>query len=166
LITKLTVYLGHPSYGLTVALFGLLLGAGAGSYAVDRLSSQTAARFRMYLLLVPVLFLFILQLFLLPELSISGYASTFARILIGLCLLVPLGASLGIALPLGMKLAEAHNPRTLAWLWGINGAMSALSAICAMVVTVTFGITVCLWLALGCYIMSLGIVSVIFPVRS
>jgi ribose transport system permease protein len=57
------------------------------------------------------------------------------RILVATVLLFPLGLFMGMAFPLGMKLAASDSAALTPWLWGINGAAS----VCASVVAVVIG---------------------------
>ena len=44
LMQRLIVVLGHPTYGLSVVLFALLLGSGAGSFLTRNVTVETAGR--------------------------------------------------------------------------------------------------------------------------
>ena len=44
-------------------------------------------------------------------------------------------------LPLGMRMVERDAPKALAWAWGVNGSLSVLGTVLAMVISIFFGIT-------------------------
>ena len=58
---------------------------------------------------------------------------------------------MGMCFPMGMKVAAGQREDITAWLWGINGAMSVVAAVLAVVIGMSFGISVAWWTGVGCY---------------
>ena len=55
--------------------------------------------------------------------------TTAVRVLVAVLLLFPAGLFMGMAFPLGMKLAAARAQDLTPWLWGLNGAASVLASV-------------------------------------
>lgn len=153
---RLIVFLGHPTYGLSVVLLALLLSSGIGSLLTERVDvtrRPRAAWWRLVLLL-GLLLLFGLVTPLVTR-ALEG-AVTPVRIAAALGILAPLGLLMGMAFPLGMKLAAARAPALSPWLWGINGAMSVVASVLAVVIALGASISASFWTGLGCYTVAVG----------
>ncbi|MBW2391338.1 MAG: hypothetical protein JRG89_23345, partial [Deltaproteobacteria bacterium] len=98
LVQRFVLYLGHPSYAMTVIIASLLLGMGAGSTYAELLGVERLKRQGM---LVPLLLLALV--FTLPGLFAVTLGLPLAlRVAISGTILIPLGATLGVFFPLGM----------------------------------------------------------------
>jgi predicted membrane-bound spermidine synthase len=150
---RLTVFLGHPTYGLSVVLFSLLLSGGIGSYLTNRVQTQVI---RSTLVRLSILLLVLLLAGLLTPLIISAFAgmTTAIRILVAVILLFPLGLFMGMAFPLGMKIASEKASSFTPWLWGINGATSVCASVFAVAISLNWGISVSYWAGLVCYVLA------------
>ena len=150
---RLIIVLGHPTYGLTVVLFSLLLSSGIGSYFT---AGMTAARWRpaAYRLaaLVAVLVVFGALTTTIGS-SVEG-STTPVRIAVAIALLFPPGFLMGMAFPLGMKVAAADAPHLTPWLWGINGATSVLASVLSVVIALTWSISTAFWTGVACYVIA------------
>jgi hypothetical protein len=148
---RLIVFLGHPTYALTVLLFVLLLGSSLGSALVDGLTDAQLKRAGAPLLGLTLLAL--LALIVSSPRLLEAYQglATSARVGITAGLVLPLGTAMGMALPIGMKFALAHKHTLAPWLWGINGATSVLASVVGVMVAMGFGISRSLWMGLACY---------------
>ena len=152
---RLIIALGHPTYALSVVLFGLLLSSGAGSYltsgiAIARAPSAGASRL---IVLVVVLALFgAVTPFVVRA---TAAASTPVRIGAALLLLFPAGLVMGMAFPLGMKLASSRASRLTPWLWGLNGAASVLASVLSVCIALTWSISAAFWTGWLAYAVAL-----------
>ena len=63
------------------------------------------------------------------------------RIFITFLTISPIGLLMGMPLPLGMRMVERDAPQALAWAWGVNGSLSVMGTVLAMVISIFFGIT-------------------------
>jgi hypothetical protein len=150
---RLTVFLGHPAYGLAVVLFSLLLFSGIGSYTTSFAADRLAPELRLATTLV------IVAVFgLLTPIAVQALAaaSTPSRIAVAVGMLAPLGLALGMAFPLGMELALGRSASLAPWLWGINGATSVCASVLALVIALTWGISAAFWSGFGCYAVALA----------
>ncbi|MCA9640202.1 MAG: hypothetical protein KC492_05880, partial [Myxococcales bacterium] len=53
----------------------------------------------------------------------------------------PLGLSMGMAFPCGMRLVSREFSRETPWLWGLNGVGSVLASSLAIIIALMFGLT-------------------------
>ncbi len=145
LLQRLIIFLGHPIYSLSVILFALLLASGAGSY----LSARVADGKRMLLVLTAVLAA--AGLLSGPLVTGLAHAETPVRIAAAASLLAAIGVFMGMAFPLGMRLAATSRPQLTPWLWGVNGAVSVFASVAAIVISMGFGISVSYWAGVAAY---------------
>ena len=61
---------------------------------------------------------------------------------------------MGMAFPFGMRSAELRSANLKPWLWGINGIASVYASILAVVIAMTFGISVSYWVGAFCYLLA------------
>lgn len=148
---RLIIFLGHPTYALSVVLFVLLVSSGLGSYSTQRidLPAGTSLAFVRLLLLLGVLAAFGI---LTPRaIAAFGSSTTPQRILVAMVILFPMGVVMGMAFPLGFKLAANVSNALTPWLWGINGATSVCASVLGLVIALNAGISASFWTGFACY---------------
>ena len=143
---RLILFLGHPTYGLSVVLFAMLAASGTGSLAAGRLGGQGLAPMGALLVL-----LILFGAATPAVIRAFEAAATPARIAVAVTLLFPLGFLMGTAFPLGMRLAGSRSTALGAWLWGINGAASVCASVLAVAIALHRGIAAGFWTGVACY---------------
>lgn len=154
LMQRLIIFLGHPTYALSVVLFALLLSSGLGSLFTARfgkLPDRPADVICLGLLLASLL-IFGISTPLLT--SPFRAAANITRILIATGILFPLGFFMGTAFPLGMKKASLSNAALTPWFFGANGAMSICASVLAVIISMGFGISATFWTGAFCYMIA------------
>ncbi len=164
LIQRLTLFLGHPTYALTVVIFLLMLSSGAGSLMSRRWLRGTELSWAPLVLVMVVLSA---DLVLLPRLLAAciGVKLVF-RIAMSGMLLVPLGFLMGMPFPTGLRALSAsstltapngasHNDNAVEWAWAMNAAASVLGSVMAMVIAIEFGLTITLACGAVAYLLAL-----------
>jgi hypothetical protein len=154
-LQRLTIFLGHPAYSLSVVLFSLLVSSGVGSLATGRIADHQAGHATRQRLLIT---LAVLVVFGIATPAITHRfegADTPLRILIAVGILLPVGFCLGMAFPLGMRLALQRSPSIAPWLWGVNGATSVCASVLAVVIAIGAGISAAFWVGAFCYLGAL-----------
>jgi hypothetical protein len=171
-LQRLTIFLGHPSYSLSVVLFSLLVSSGLGSLSTARVAGpplditrggpetvegpRAAARNRLILTIAVLTAFELVTPFVTHEFEASA---TPVRIALSIALLFPIGFLMGTAFPLGMRIALRRAPLLAPWFWGVNGAASVCASVLAVVIAIGAGISAAFWTGTGCYLVALGTVS-------
>jgi len=157
LIQRLTLFLGYPTYSLTITLASILLFTGVGALLSGRFADRPHRLLPVLLGLVVALTLF--YAFALPVLTESLLtAPLFARMIIAFVVLAPLGMTLGMFMPLGLGAVAAmtdHPSEYVAWGWAVNGFASVMGSVLTTMLAMTFGFQVVLFVALGVYVVAL-----------
>jgi hypothetical protein len=152
LLQRLILLLGKPVYALAVILFTMLLASGAGSYASGRFAQDQLPRALPRFLLLAAALLGVYAVFLpawIQSLLGSAPGIRFAAAVIVVAIPAFL---LGMPFPCGIRLLEGKARGTLIpWVWGINGAMSVLASVSAIILAIQFGYTVVFLLGTLCY---------------
>jgi hypothetical protein len=78
--------------------------------------------------------------------------TTSVRILAAVALLFPAGLMMGMAFPLGMKLAAGRASDLTAWFWGLNGAASVMASVLSVCIALTWSISTAFWVGWLCYV--------------
>jgi hypothetical protein len=105
LLQRMSVFLGHPVYALSVVLFSLILWTGFGSMASERARLAGAGKLVAWSVASSA-YLFMLPFWLPPLLVDLDGANLFVRA--GFCVLVlaPAGFLMGFGFPTGMRLVS------------------------------------------------------------
>jgi len=150
---RLIILLGHPTYSLSVVLFSLLLSSGAGSYLTRKVTPGATLGPPAWMLFVLVGILVIFGLVSPGVVRAWEGAVTWVRILLVVGMLAPVGLFMGMAFPLGMRLAAGGRAQALTpWLWGINGAAAVCASVLAVVIALHTSISAAFWTGVGCYV--------------
>ena len=150
---RLIILLGHPTYSLSVVLFSLLLSSGAGSYLTRKVTPGATLGPPAWMLFVLIGILVIFGLISPGVVRAWEGAVTWVRILLVVGMLAPVGLFMGMAFPLGMRLAAGGRAQALTpWLWGINGAASVCASVLAVVIALHTSISAAFWTGVGCYV--------------
>jgi hypothetical protein len=150
LIQKLVLFLGHPLYSITVTLFAMLIFTGIGSLLSERLVGSRAHR----IWIVPIALSVCLGLFTLlsPKMVAAWIVwPQPARILITVLFLAPIGLLLGVPFAYGIRLVNSHNKPFVPWAWAVNGFMTVIGSILAVIVSMNFGFNAVLVMAILIY---------------
>jgi hypothetical protein len=168
-IQRFVLFLGHPTYALTVVVFLLLLSSGTGSLISRKWMAETRHAWLPILLIVAVLLLYV---FILPGLLNARVGMPFImKIIISGLLLVPLGFVMGIPFPTGLRaLSNAaasgppdSNESAVEWAWAMNAASSVLGSVLAMVVAIQFGLNVTLACGAAAYLAACFLSRTLHP---
>jgi predicted membrane-bound spermidine synthase len=153
LIQMLTLFLGYPTYSLSVTLFGLLVFSGIGSLISGRY--QHRRNRSLGLLLAAVAGLVVFYQYGMPMVIEHFVGSALGqRIALAIVMIAPLGVCLGGFMPLGLGTVAALTPHSreyVAWGWAVNGFFSVITSILSTILAMTFGFKVALFLALVVY---------------
>jgi hypothetical protein len=153
-LQRFSVYLGHPTYTFSIILFLMILAAGLGSFASERI--DLARRGRVFGIPIAIGVLAALEVAVLqPALDVTVAWGLPGRTLVVSLFLVPLAFLMGHCFPLGVRLLGQHSDRVAAWMWGVNGACSVMASILAVMVSMWIAIDTGLLLAAALYLLLL-----------
>jgi hypothetical protein len=166
-LQRLSIFLGHPTYALTVVLFSVLVFSGIGSMLTERfLRSDRAAT--LLKPLVALLAVVVAFGFVTPAVTArADGATTPLRIAISVALLAPLALLMGMPFAIGMRAAATRPGAPTAFLWGINGATSVCASVLAVVLALFFGISTAFWAGALAYSAALAsMIAITAPSRA
>ncbi|MFL5323357.1 MAG: hypothetical protein ACJ8A4_03815 [Microvirga sp.] len=152
LLQRISVFLGHPVYALSIVLFSLILSTGLGSLASERFALDRGSRLLGWAMLTG------LYLVLLPSWApgiLKSYegANLALRAALAVAILAPAGLLMGFGFPTGMRLVSQISRGPTPWFWGINGAAGVLAGSIAVLTSIAFGIDTTLRLGALCYFL-------------
>ncbi|MBE7542058.1 MAG: hypothetical protein M9913_24085 [Bryobacteraceae bacterium] len=157
LIQKLVLFLGHPTYALTVVIFAMLVFSGLGSYWSRRLTQASDQRLGAICLIVTALVTAIAFTATPVTASLVGLPLSL-KIAIALLLIAPAGFAMGIPFPAGLARMEQWHRPSVRWAWSLNAAASVLGSGAAIFLALYIGLRgtlltggalyLCAWLAL------------------
>jgi len=163
-IQRFVLFLGHPTYALTVVIFLLMLSSGAGSLMSRRWLPRTQMAWMPLVLVIAAL---VADVFFLPHILTAWVGMKFEyRLVVSGLLLAPLGFVMGMPFPTGLR-ALAARPvldvpsgatgadNAVEWAWAMNAAASVLGSILAMVIAIQFGLSVTLACGVVAYLLAL-----------
>ena len=168
-IQRFVLFLGHPTYALTVVIFLLLLSSGAGSLVSRRWLTEPARVWIPLLLLVAAICIHVV---LLPGLLNALVGLPFVvKLLISALLLIPLGLAMGMPFPTGLRaLAGAESlvqgestGNAVEWAWAMNAASSVLGSVLAMVIAIYWGLNITLACGAVAYLLAMGLARTLRP---
>lgn len=165
-IQRFVLFLGHPTYALTVVVFLLLLSSGAGSLASHGWLAEAQRAWLPLSLIAGVLLVYVL---ILPGFLNALVGLPFvAKLAVSAGLLVPLGFAMGMPFPTGLRaLARVHAPEFSAekaseatenaveWAWALNAGSSVFGSVLAMGVAIQFGLNTTLACGAAAYVSAL-----------
>jgi hypothetical protein len=153
-LQRFSVYLGHPTYTFSIILFLMILAAGLGSFASERI--DLARRGRVFAIPIAIAALALLEVAVLqPVLGATVSWPLGGRTLVVAVFVAPLAFLMGHCFPLGARLLGRHSDQAAAWMWGVNGACGVMASILAVMVSMWFSIDAGLLLAASLYLLLL-----------
>jgi hypothetical protein len=174
-IQRFVLFLGHPTYALTVVIFLLMLSSGAGSLASRRWLPRTEMAWMPLLLIGAAL---LANVIFLPHSLARWVGLEFNyRLMVSALLLIPLGFVMGMPFPTGLRALvagsdarrrgdEAEEDNAVEWAWAMNAAASVLGSVLAMVIAIQFGLNVTLACGVAAYLAALALLPTLRPRRA
>jgi spermidine synthase len=169
-IQRFVLFLGHPTYALTVVIFLLMLSSGAGSLMSRRWLARTEMAWMPLALVMAAV---VAEVFFLPRILTAWVGLGFEyRLAVSGLLLAPLGFVMGMPFPTGLRALAAdpalpsgatseNNDNAVEWAWAMNAAASVLGSVLAMVIAIQFGLTATLACGAAAYLAALLLLPVL-----
>jgi hypothetical protein len=156
LIQRMSLFLGHPVYGLAIVLFSIILATGIGSLISERVVQLSTGSLVAWPLVLAA-YLGLLPLWLGNVLDGAETGSLVERAAVSLITIVPAGVVMGFMFPTGMRLCSRIDSRTTPWLWAVNGAAGVLASGTAVLVSIETSLNVSIWVGAVGYGLLAGI---------
>lgn len=156
LLHELALFVGHPTYAVTLVVLAMLLFSGLGSLAAGRVA-PAAIRGRLRRVLVAVLALGALQALVVPGLlqaTALGLPLP-VRALLTFTALAPLGFVMGMPFPLALRMLPERAGGVVPWAWALNGWTSVVAGLATVLLSRSHGYRVAFGVALLAYFISL-----------
>jgi hypothetical protein len=139
LIQKFVLFLGHPTYALTVIIFSMLVFSGLGSFFSRKFIAGDWSRLCMALVLIAVL-VGALSL-VVTSVTEGGVGLPFVvKVLISVLLIAAPAFVMGMPFPTALSRLEAVMPACVRWAWAINAASSVLGSAAAIFLAIYLGL--------------------------
>ena len=155
LIQRFVLFLGFPTYALSVVLFALLVFTGLGALLTGRFA-ETQRRTLITALIAVCVLIVVAAFALAPALRTMIDLPFPARVAVTIALLAPLGIGMGMAMPIGLKRLAGLHPAGVPWAWAVNGVTSVLASGLGVAIAITAGFTVATLAAAACYLAALA----------
>ena len=154
---RLSLFLGHPTYSLTVVLAGILLSSGAGSLFAGRINWSRP--WQPVILPVALILLTVMMWALAGLLTPSlGMGLTF-KVALVMLLIAPPGLLMGIFMPMGLGALDRENKDLIPWAWALNGAASVAGSLGSLIVAMNFGYSRALLLGVISYTLTIPLLG-------
>jgi hypothetical protein len=161
LIQKLVLFLGYPTYSLTVTLMSMLVFTGLGSLASTRLAERgTALIGPVFGAIVALTLFYQVGLGVVTDLLLG--TPLLVRAATAVVMMAPLGFVLGLFMPLGLSALASSTPHSetyVAWGWAVNGFFSVIGSVLTTILSMTFGFRIVLLLGLAAYAVAAWLLS-------
>ncbi len=154
LAQKLILPLGYPTLALTVILFSILLGGGAGAWFSQRHPEQRLGRRAAMCALGVALVTAAGAVFLDGARDALLSLSLPLRCAIVGALLLPLGFLLGTPFPAALRGFARRDPANVPLIWGLNGVSSVAGSLGAAMIAKAWGLNVALLVGAACYVVA------------
>jgi predicted membrane-bound spermidine synthase len=163
LIQKFVLFLGHPTYALTVVIFSMLVSSGLGSLLSRR--AMPAAEDQRLLKVLGLIAILIAALALAVTLLLGAAVGLPLplKVAITVLLVTPAGFLMGMPFPAGLRLLESWHAPSLRWAWSLNAASSVLGSVGALACAIYLGLMQTLMVGGLLYLGALVVVMRVEP---
>ena len=169
LIHELVLFVGHPTYAVTIVILAMLLMSGVGSIWAGHLADHAPDRLlsRLRWALGGILVLGLIQAFVVPPLLYTNAqgAPLPLRLALTFAALAPLGLLMGMPFPMALRLLRPEAAALVPWAWAINGWMSVMASLMTVTLSRMYGYQASFALALGAYLLALLVAGALPNIR-
>ncbi len=152
LIQRFSIFFGHPTYSIIIALFSILLFSGIGSLLTGKLNIKIS-KIISALILIGIIFLIISLSFF----KIQG--SLISKSFLSVLFLAPLGLLMGMPFPSGINLLDKKDRQLIPWAYGINCMTSTIGSVLTLILYINYGFRITFLVALTFYLFALFVIK-------
>lgn len=158
LIQKFVLFLGHPTYALTVVIFSLLVSSGAGSFASRRILGKEEGRLIKALGCVAMLAALV-AVIAATSLGALVWLPLPLKMALTVVILAPLGFVMGMPFPTALRRLEEWHAPSVRWAWSLNAAASVLGSVGSLACSIYLGLVQTLIIGGLLYLAALAVVA-------
>lgn len=140
LIQKFVLFLGHPTYALTVIVFSMLVASGLGSFFSRRIIGNHDGKLMRALLVVAVS-VSALAVIATPVTQLGVGWPMPLKMLVTALMVAPAAFAMGMPFPTGLARLEARHKSAVRWAWALNAASSVLGSASAIFLAIYLGLS-------------------------
>lgn len=153
-IQQTRLFLGHPTFAVTLVLATFLVGGGIGSGLSQRLGKRLQTN-SPYLIPISVALMIVIWSMVWNLFSDPLSANTLIiRGIFAVATLLPLTLVMGIPFALGLRLVESAGQRQIAIAWAVNGMTTVIGTVVAVIVSILSGFTTVLLIGIVAYLIA------------
>lgn len=157
-IQQTRLFLGHPTFAVTIVLATFLVGGGLGSGVSQRLFRDyrdarphlTIAGATASIAILAIVWSLVWHI-IAQELLAAGLI---ARGLAVIFLTLPLAMCMGMPFPQALDFIGRSDRRQVAVAWSVNGLMTVGGSVVAVLLSITTGFAAVLWLGCAAYVVA------------
>jgi spermidine synthase len=154
LMQKFVLFLGHPTYSISITLSAMLIGSGLGSLVSGYLPMSVEKR--LFWSVASIVAITFIYLFFLDRTFnlLLGYSMAF-RQAAAFALIGTLAFPMGMPFPLTLSCCNELGAHTVPWALSINGAASVLGGVLCIFIAMSAGFSAVLIVAASLYAVAL-----------
>ena len=161
LIQKMILSLENPPYAVATVLTSILISSGVGSLWSYKIPDLGRTPVPLVISIMILIYSLVLPFF-------ANLISPFSmplKIPSVFLFFLPLGLLMGVPFPTGVKRLGTRDPSLIPWAWAINGCLSVLAPLLAVMLAMTTGFKIVLWAGSGAYLLAF-LTSFSLPLQS
>lgn len=152
LIQRFTLYFGSPVYSTAFIISFMLAVSGLGSFVSSKILPSKKNIFKICSIISFLMILFFVFSNTIIYSTIDY--SLILKIFISFLIISPLAFFMGMPFPTALKFISKTDESAIPWCWGINGCLSVIAAVAAVIVSVEYGFFVAGLVAFFCYLFA------------
>ncbi len=160
LIQRFVLFLGHPTYALTVIIFSMLIASGGGSFFSRRIVGLSQRRLSGMMMLVAIS-VGLLTLAVGPVTEAGVGWPPWLKVLLTVLMIAPPAFCMGMPLPTGLAMLEQRHSPSVKWAWALNSASSVLGSVGAIFLAIYAGLHRTLLVGGALYLVALIVLLVL-----
>lgn len=158
LMQRTILLLGSPTHTLALFVCGLLLGGAFGSAMTQRQPQEKLPEWAVTACAIVSASTAVLGLIISLLVNALHALPLWLRALSLFTLTVALGIPMGMPLPSAMRMAQVSWVVSVAYLWGVNGVMSVVGSVGAVLTGKLLGYSKAVILGAACYLLATAVV--------
>jgi hypothetical protein len=158
LIQKFVLFLGHPTYALTVVIFSMLVSSSLGSFASRSVLGKHERRLIKVLGCVALLTALV-ALVVSTQLGPLVWLPLPLKMALTVLIIAPLGFAMGMPFPTALRRLEEWHAPSVRWAWSLNAAASVLGSVGSLACSIYLGLVQTLIIGGLFYLAALAVVA-------